>query len=590
MVSHRNAEVGDEVRSTTFGDRDRSSSLGTGLVIDVDRQFARAVLFDTVGGHGRFITSCERPSTLMPPIADGTAAVRDAIRQVEQDTGSVILGDHGVESPRDGHTGVDFLTVTGQPAEPVRVAFIPIGSSRLTLQLVAAARRTPTLVETFDGVVRTEDGVLSGTLLESSIRGFAPDAVVIVDGENTQAEWATAVGTLSSLSAEGVIEQVIIVARDQYQQQAAQTMGEDADLRGIDPAEFEAADIASAIELELNTLNDARFVPGAVLSGAQSVPFTGRARAGDLVTRFLARRREQSVTAVSIGDGTIIHSATPDVGLIGVRPDIDVHARIRSVLREDPKNVHEWLPISMSDEEISHWILNRALRPTTVSDTDRDRLIEAAIATAVLRSVWRDLAPADYNQHDLIIGGSLFARWDTPALALLCLLNALEPRPESGLVDVTLDVDGMFHAAGAVGELSPALAADVVERDLLSPLASVIVVESTGNEGDLAVRGEIQYASGSSSQFSVPVGSIHQLDLGAGDSAVLTLNCEPESRIGANEAGASVTYGDQARLQGGQLGIVIDARGRPVTRGTDSANQPARISGWLSDLGSKELA
>jgi hypothetical protein len=590
-VAQRYTDINDDVKTSAPLNEEQASTLGSGLVVDLDRHTVRAVLFDTVGGHGRFVTSGELPSTLLPPIADGASAVRDVIRMLEAQSGMTFLGDHhGIETPRDGHSGVDFVALTGMPAEPVRLAVIPIGGEALTSQLVAAARRTPCVVDLLNQDVRTEDGVLSGARLESAIRQFRPDAVLIVDGDKAQSEWATAVGTLSSLSAEGAISQIIIVARDQYQQQAAQTMGEDADLRGIDPGEFEAADIAAAIELELHTLAESRFQPGEFVQASSPVSYTSRVRAGDLVTKFLARRRDQTVTAVSIGDGVLIHSATPDASLIAMRPDMDVHSGIRSVLRTDPREILALLPFGISEEEIHHWILNRSLRPASVSSSWKDRLIESAVATVVLRSAWTDVAQDSYQHHDLIIGGRLMAAWDSPELALLCLLNAIQPRPSGGVVEVDLDVDGMLYAAGAVGELSPALAADVVERDLLMPLASVIVVQSDGAEGDLAVRGEIALESGQSQQFSVPAGSIHRLELRADESAVVTLHCESNASIGSSECGATVVIGDQIRLRGGDLGVVIDARGRSASAGMDLQNQPARVSNWLGDLGAKEIS
>lgn len=591
MVSYRNAEAGGAAGQTATDDADLGiATLGSGLVIDVDRHTTRAVLFDTVGGHGRFVTASECASTVLPPIADPSTAIRQVIRAVERDTGTTLLGDHGVESPRQGQTGVDFIALTGQPAPPVKLAFLPIGNSSLTRTLVSAARRTVSVVNIFDRDVRTDDGTLSGTMLESAIRAFQPDAVVILDGDNTQSEWATAVGTLSSLSAEGVISQIIIVARDQYQQQAAQTMGEDADLRGIDPNEFAPADIAAAIELELNALYEARVDAPALIAPAQAVAMVGRARAGDLVTQFLARRRAQTVTAVSVGDGTVIHSVSPNSSLIGIRPDIDAHANIRFALRHDARHFLRWLPFSMSEEELSHWVLNRALRPSTVSDTARDRLIEFAVVTEALRAVWADVTAEDQRRHDLIVGGAVFAGWDVPGLALLALLNALEPQPASGVVEVALDVDGLFHAAGAIGELSPALAADVVERDLLLPLASVIVIDGDANEGDLAVRGTIDSERGGSRQFSVPFGSVHQLDLGADEGAAVTLQCEPSASVGGNSPGEEVVLGQNTRLRGGELGVVIDARGRPSVPSTDASLQSMRVANWLSDLKAKEIA
>jgi hypothetical protein len=590
VVAQNQTEFGEKVNASRPIDDDTVARLGSGLVIDMDRHVTRAVLFDTVGGHGRFISSSTKRSTILPPIEDGFQAARDAIRQVEADTGFSLSGDHGVESPRNGMVGVDFVALTGHPAEPVRLVFIPTGNAALLPVLLASARRTASVVEVLDSSARTEDGVLSGARMEAEIRRFRPDAVVILDGQNTQSEWATVVGTLSSLTAEGVVSQIIIVAREQYQQQAAQTMGEDADLRGIDPAEFDAADIAAAIELELNGLNESRYEIARLLPSTRQAGFTSRVRAGDLVTTFLARRRDQSVTVATIGDGVAIHAATPAMNLSGFRPDIDVHSSVRALLSLDARQVLSMLPYPLAEEDLRHWILNRSLRPNSVSRSSKDQIIECALTSAAIRTVWREIAGSTEHQHDVLIGGAALAEWNSPALALLCLLNAFQPESASGLIEVHLDRDGMLYSAGAVGDLSPALAADVVERDLLSPLASVIVVRSEGAEGDLAVQGEITYESGKSRQFSVPSGSVQRLELGPDESAVVTLQCEANVSIGSSGKGESVVFGEQIRLRGGDLGVVIDARTSAQLNGNDMQNQPARVTGWMSDLGEKELA
>ena len=192
-MAQRYSDVEEEVEAS-MTDRDAgSSALGSGLVVDMDRHSVRAVLLDTVGGHGRFIGSASRASTLLPPVSDGYLAAREAIRTLEHETGMTLLGNDGVETPRNGAVGVDFVAFTGQIADPVKLQFLPAGGAELLGPLVAAARRTPTVVDILDRNVRTDDGVLSGTLIEAAIREFNPDAVVVLDGEHTQAEWATAI-------------------------------------------------------------------------------------------------------------------------------------------------------------------------------------------------------------------------------------------------------------------------------------------------------------------------------------------------------------------------------------------------------------
>lgn len=583
------AGVEEEVRASMRSGNPGTSALGSGLIIDMDRHSVRAVLVDTVGGHGRFISSAAARSSIQPPVGDGFVAARAVIEQLEAETGLTLLGQSGIRAPREGIAGVDFVALTGQPAEPVKVMVLPAGQADLLGMLVAATRRTPSVVEVLGRNARTEDGTLSGTLLEGEIRRFAPDMVIVVDGQNAHTEWATIVGTLSSLCAEGVLNLIVIVARDQLQQQAAQTMGEIADLRGIDPNDFDPLDIAAAIEVELHSLNEQRFDVSRLAPSDRRSTYTNRVRAGDLVTTFLARRRNQSVLTVSVSDGVTIHSATPASNLTVNRPDVDAHANARTILKLDSRLVLGWLPFPVSEEELHHWVLNRSLRPFSVSSSPRDRLMEYAVTTAAIRASWGEPDTNPNRNFDLIVGGAALAEWSSPALALIALLNAIQPDPASGVVEVHLDQDGLMHAAGAIGDVSPALAADVVERDFLMPLASVINVRSGASEGATIAQCEIRHEDGSTSTFPVIAGRLVKLDVSPGSAAVVTIRCEDGAAVGASETGAEVKLGEKVKLVGGVLGIVVDARaGIDPTLG-DLQSQTARVSAWLNDLGEKEL-
>lgn len=567
------ANVGDDVRP---------AALGAGLVIELDRQQARAVLFSSVEGQGRFVAASTAPSTALPPIDDAAVAVKQALRDIELQTGLTLVGPDGVQLPAHDDMGVTYLAITGQPAPPVRLTILAVGASPVADALHAAARRAIAVVDVLGAGVRSVEGVLSGALLEQQLRAFRPDAVVLVEGTAVDAEWSTATGTLAALVNDGALQQIIIVAREQHQHVAAQVFGEHADLRGIDPSEFATAEIAAALEVELNTLYEARIDARGALGSSSPAPFVSLIRAGDLVTRFAARRRGQTVVSVAAGDGAVIHRAAPDGGETTVRPDLDVTHNIRGALALDPRLIANWLPFAMSAEDITHWILNRGLRPFSVVESPRDVVIESAVLTACLRDAW---AGGPDAPADLIIGGRPVSAWRSAALGVFALLNAVQPRPASGLLDVILDRDGLLPAAGAIGEQSPALAADAVELDLLHPTASVVVVAGAGSEGDLAVRGQLRRAGGETVRFTVPYGSLHHLPLAPGHEATLTLSCEPRFTIGGHASADEVTFGDTTPLRGSELGIVIDARGRPLQPANDPTLQATRVATWLEDLG-----
>jgi hypothetical protein len=559
----------------------------SGLVIDVDYQSARAVMFGRVEGRGRFISGSTVPSTATPPIDDASVGARQSVRGIEDHTGLRIAGPEGIDIPSRAEHGVDVLAITGQPAIPVRLSIVALGETPMSAPMLAAARRTTTIVDVLADRVRTTDGTLSGALLETAIREFRPDALVLLQGNMAETEWAAAIGTLTGLVGEEIVNLIIIVAGDQYQQQAAQLIGERADLRGIDPVEFSVADIAAALETELQALYDARVDTQSLITATEQAPYVSRVRAADLVTRFVARRREQSVVAVDIADGAMIHWATPQLSDVHVRPDIDLAHNLRSIFNSDLASLAQWLPVAVSNEDLSHWILNRALRPNTVAETTQDMLIERAILVELLRTVWTGMSASLQSNIDLIIAGRPFSTMPEPALAVTALLDALQPDPDGGVVELVLDTDGLVPAAGALGERSPALAADVVEHDLIHPFATAIIVRGAGGDGQLAVRGEVRHENGETARFSVPHGSIHRIKIASSETANLSLTCEGDCTIGGHSQLADISAGRDGDLRAGHFGIVIDARGRPINQQLDPALRMTRVQNWFEDLGLK---
>ncbi len=579
--------AGASSQLATAGSGGSAAGHRSGLVIDVDYQSARSVLIGRVEGQGRFISGSTVPSSATPPIDDASVGARQSLRGVEDQAGLRISGPDGVDMPSRSDHGVDVLAFTGQPAVPVRLTVIALGETPLSAPLIAAARRTVTILDILTDRIRTTDGTLSGALLESSIREFRPDALVLLQGDMAEAEWAAAIGTLTGLIGEEIVNLIIIVAGDQYQQQAAKLIGETADLRGIDPSEFSVADIAAALETELQALYDARIDTQAIVAASQSAPFVSRVRAAELVTRFVARRREQSIVSVDVADGAMIHWATSQQSDVQVRPDLDLGYNIRTILNNDMSVLANWLPEPVSNEDLSHWILNRSLRPNTIPESMHDRLVERAILVDLLRTVWNGMSVSRKPNIDLIIAGRPFTTMSEPVMAMMTLLDALQPDPDGGVVDVIFDTDGLVAAAGALGEQSPALAADVVEHDLLQPFATAVIVRGSVPDGQLAVRGEVRYQNGEITRFTVPYGSIHRIIVGVGQTATLSMTCEEGCTIGGHSQIDGVTAGPDGDLRSGQFGIVIDARGRPMMQQTDPASRSSRMHQWFDDLGLK---
>jgi hypothetical protein len=137
----------------------------------------------------------------------------------------------------------------------------------------------------------------------------------------------------------------------------------------------------------------------------------------------------------------------------------------------------------------------------------------------------------------------------------------------------------LMAVAGTLGSIDPNLASHVFEYDALVHLGSAVVIGGSSHEGDLACRGEIHYESGGMTQFSVGTGNLEVLPLRPGELATLVLRPERKYSVGGHSAGKTVTLTDERRIVGGLVGVIIDARSRPLAGSGN--NRSAKMKQWL---------
>lgn len=316
MLTYRSSDAPTGLEDASITAPREMADPGAAVVLDVDSQRVRAVMIDSVEGESRFIASVEVMSTLGMPVDDLSVGVREALALLAGQTGVRI------DNEADDVDAPDTITMTGFPAPPLNVAIVPAGTNPLTAVLTLTSWATPSFVHLLTDAVRTEDGLLSATLLEIRLRGLQPDIVVMLEGDRAQSEWASAAGAFGSLMSDGVIDQLIVLAADEFQQYLIQALGEDANMTGLDPSQYEAHEVAMALETELEDLYEQRVASSLRLNVGRPVKFVSRLRSGDLATRYIARRLERSVVSLDISSGTSICWSNAHSGGSIARPDL----------------------------------------------------------------------------------------------------------------------------------------------------------------------------------------------------------------------------------------------------------------------------
>jgi hypothetical protein len=173
-------------------------------------------------------------------------------------------------------------------------------------------------------------------------------------------------------------------------------------------------------------------------------------------------------------------------------------------------------------------------------------------------------------------------------LAALVILDALQPNPEEDLlaIDLHLDTLGLFAACGALAYTAPEAALTLFERDLLSntPLATCVVPLGGGRIGDTAVEAELKLVGGGSQRIVVRHGQIGRLAIGPGAYGSLTLTPASGVRIGRNPPGSAVES-EPGKIRGSALGVLIDARPRPLRLPETPLERQQLLWEWLTALG-----
>jgi hypothetical protein len=559
--------------------------INTILVIDIDRAVTRAILCDVVENSARLVEIAETPSTIGPPFLDLSIGATRALRMIEEETGRRVLDGERILIPAtpDGD-GVDALFVTGMPVALPRIALHRVGDGELGRRLGAALLRVTVEVRDAAGYLEPGSSTLTFRAAEDWLRDAgAPVLIVLSDGDSSDV-WRATLETIAGVVADHPIEQGIIVADERRQHFAASVFDDTVELSGIDPAEYRPSEIAIAIETEVRERYAGQLQQERALRPFAVGTYVDRIHAVENVAAYLHRRMGRNVATFQVLDGALFQIATASGASVAFRADLDLGWRARSLLELGPDRFLRWLPFQLTEDDVTHWILNRALRPHAILEGSVDRQIAGACARELLRRLVESAgARGDLDVDLVVIGRELLDL--SEELGLLVALDGMQPAPSSGLVMVSVDTEGVMPSLGAIASEYPDYAREVIENDFLAPLASCIVVRGTGAEGDVAASGQITTENGRVHRFVVQYGHLHRIPLDEDKTADVEIRPEATMSIGRREPGEPVHFRGEGAVHGGRLGLVIDARGRPVSPPPGIESRIASHRRWISDLG-----
>ncbi len=614
------------------------SSANSILVADCGAVFTKVSLLGLVEGQYRLMARGEARTTRTAPEEDLTAGIIKAIKEIEFVTGRTLVSNGRLISPEQiNGDGTDVFVATVSAGDPLRIAVLGAVSPALsdlaseaisslyaeTLALstpsyIAATTPAPASVGSgsrplVSGVGNgwTQEGINSEwEMLINKLKEFHPHVALIVgsaDGPagptplqeacqallnsvqhfNDRQNAGASAGIPTDDLASGRLP-ILYAAAPQYIEAVRRLLGTQAEVTRLES--LNSQEQIAPITYAANALFEREVMerlPGydRLRSWSTAAPISTATSLSSLV-RFLAQHYSMNVTAVDIGGNSTTMMLAGEQGefLSMIKPYMGVGPGVNSVLQQVGwQQIARWLPFDITEDELRQFTVNRKLHAQVVSTNSRELQIEQAFAREAMilaQAAATHSGEIEFDSDLILATGGVLAHSPKYGQAALMLLDALQPR---GVTSLVLDRATLLSQLGAVATVNPIAAVQVNENDGVSHrLGTCVIPFGIMPENQIAVRVGIEYSDGRQSTVEVMSGSIEVVPLRMNEQALLTLYPAPTVDVGLGP-------GERARaaeeIDGGLIGLIIDARGRPLVLPENNMERQARLSQWIQALG-----
>ncbi|MHB0878458.1 MAG: glutamate mutase L [Anaerolineae bacterium] len=565
------------------------------LAVDVGNAYARATLIDRVGDMHRFIARGVAPQIAATnPSASIGVALQRAVQELESLSGRRLIGADGLPiMPEDFGSGVDAVGGTVSALGVMRAALVSLREDRSLHLAEAALRAVPSKVV---GRITGREIASRSDAFEQfaqSLRDAPPHIVLLVGGTDRKPDkvivtMAEALVVALSLLRPQERPVLVYAGPQSFRPSVAAITAERIRASMVDnvsPDDRQAnlAPLRKELDdLYVNLLGSAR--PGLdVVRGwcGGHVLTVGRA----MLNAYTHRGVDVLAADVGALNSVIVRSG---LGQVLVEPECGVGQGARAVLdRAGAVAIRAWLTADVSEEEVNRWVLNKELRPWVRCTSPEECAIEMAFAREALHQAataavasWQDGQGigGSLPRTDTVVGGGAVLGGGRSAEAAGALIDGLQP---VGVCRLALDSGELVPSLGAVAELNPAAVRGVLDRDAIVVLGTLIAPIGPAKGGRTAIKVDIQMPGNQSMSIEVAVGSLVRLPLAAGVKARAVLRPTKPHDVVVGSPG----QGMEVEVEGGPLGVIIDARGRPLPDLQRMVGRTDQLRQWAAALG-----
>ncbi len=584
------------------------------LATDCGSTTTKAILIELTDEGYRLKVRGEAPTTVEKPFDDVTVGVVNAVTEVQELAGRPLVGEDGlIMTPQQGDAGVDLYLSTSSAGGGLQM-------------LVAGVVRTMT-AESAERAALGAGAIVMDTISSNDkrqpheqiarIRHLRPDMILLsggVDGGTTShvAELAELIGAADPKPRLGSGYELPVVyagnvqARDAVKEaleaktalSIVDNLRPTLDEENLDPARDQIHDLFMEHVMAQAPGYDK-------LKSWTSAPVMPTPGAVGQIIQTIAKQRGISVIGVDIGGATTdVFSVFKDTFNRTVSANLGMSYSISNVMASAGlENVLRWVPFDIDESELRNRIKNKMVRPTTIPSLIRDLQVEQALAREALRLSLiqhkefatelkgvrksRDISEAfdqsgsgntivDMMALDLVVGsGGVLSHAPRRVQAALMLVDSFEPM---GITALAVDSIFMMPQLGVLASEQPEAATEVFERDCLVMLGACVAPVGTTKGGKPLAEVTMDLPDGAKT-VGLSRGDLLRVPLGQGETA--RVRVVPAKGV---DVGAGPGQPFEKTVDGGEVGILLDGRGRPLQLPTTANERVAAIEQWIENL------
>jgi hypothetical protein len=571
------------------------------MIIDIGDISTRAILFDVVDGRYRFIASGKSATTSGIPFNNVGEGLRIVLSQLQELTGRNLIGPNGnpITPSRVDGSGVDKIAGILSAGPPIKTVIIGLMKD---LSLESVKRLAVSAQCDVEAVIELND-LCQPEFHVDRILGIRPELIIMAGGTDDGASSSMVaminlVSLACALLPQDQRPEMLYVGNRTLKEIVKSRLEYTANLHfGINIKPSNETDQVDALQVQITEISKnirVNNIPGMedlnVLSG-DDLSLTSSAFGR--IIRFLSKthKSKKGALGINIENSAITIAAAFSGELsLGVYPGINLFQNPANTINQiSLQKISRWLHFEITDEYLQEYIATKSLYPTSLPITDQDVAIDQAITREALRTAIHDAKfgfskKAHYLDDNLlpwvepiVVSGDAFTMSPSLAHTALMILDGIQP---TGTTTLVLDQNHLSPALGAAAKQNQVLPVQILDSKAFLHMGTVIAPVSYERPGTPILRIRVTYDGGHETEVEIKQGELELIPLSYGQTARLHIQPLHLSDVGMGAPGR----GGDLRVMGGALGVIVDARGRPLTLPKKLEKRTEAIENWLKTL------